>query len=140
MTVLCAESDSEIAECWPVMAQLRPHIPKENFVAIIREQFAEGYRLAFVRAENVVVAVGGFRFLRSLAWGPFCYVDDLVTDEGARSQGLGAELLNFICQEARTRSCQRLELDSGVQRFGAHRFYLRHGMWISCHHFSIGLK
>jgi hypothetical protein len=33
--------------------------------------------------------------------------------------------------------CRQLELDSGVQRFGAHRFYLREGFDISSHHFSI---
>jgi hypothetical protein len=34
----------------------------------------------------------------------------------------------------------RLELDSGVQRFAAHRFYFRERMWISRHHFSLELN
>ena len=29
---------------------------------------------------------------------------------------------------------------SGVQRFGAHRFYLRHGMNITSHHFQLELR
>jgi len=33
--------------------------------------------------------------------------------------------------------CKNLELDSGVQRFDAHRFYLLKRMNISSYHFSI---
>ncbi|MGX1791676.1 hypothetical protein ACWIDW_01820 [Microbacterium sp. NPDC055312] len=32
--------------------------------------------------------------------------------------------------------CRQLDLDSGVQRFDAHRFYLRERMNIDAHHFS----
>jgi hypothetical protein len=41
--------------------------------------------------------------------------------------------------EARATGCAKLELDSGVQRFDAHRFYLRKRMIISSHHFSLEL-
>jgi GNAT superfamily N-acetyltransferase len=140
MSVTSAQTDSDIDECWPVMAQLRPHLKKADFVSTVRRQFEEGYRLAFVRRDQKVVAVAGFRVLHSLAWGRFCYVDDLVTDEHSRSEGLGAELLDWLCGYARSEHCRRLELDSGVQRHAAHRFYLRNRMFISCYHFSLELN
>jgi len=140
MTVTTAASDADILACWPVMAQLRPHLKEKDFLSIVRKQIGEGYRLAFIRPKRRVEAVAGFRVLQSLAWGRFCYVDDLVTDEQVRSQGLGAELMNWLCEYARSEGCNRLELDSGVQRHAAHRFYLRHRMMISCHHFSLELK
>jgi GNAT superfamily N-acetyltransferase len=121
------------------MAQLRPHVKEKDFVAVVRRQFGEGYRIAFIRRKKKVAAVAGFRVQHSLGCGRFCYVDDLVTDEQARSRGLGAELLDWLCDFARSVGCNRLELDSGVQRFAAHRFYLRHRMFISCHHFSLEL-
>jgi GNAT superfamily N-acetyltransferase len=139
MAIVCAQTDSEIQTCWPLLVQLRPHLVEERFVAAARKQFAEGYRLAFVERNQRAVAVAGFRMLNNLAYGRFCYVDDLVTDEGSRSQGHGAELLTWLCRLARSERCTRLELDSGVQRFSAHRFYLRHSMFISCHHFSLEL-
>jgi GNAT superfamily N-acetyltransferase len=139
MSVICAQTDADIQDCWPVMAQLRPHLKENDFVSMVRQQFGEGYRLAFIRRNQKVAAVAGFRVLHSLAWGRFCYVDDLVTDEQAQGQGLGTELLDWLCQFARSEDCRRLELDSGVQRFAAHRFYLRHRMFISCHHFSLEL-
>lgn len=122
------------------MFQLRPNLQEKDFVATIRKQFKEGYRLAFIRRKRKVVAAAGFRIMSGLFWGRHCYLDDLVTDERARSQGLGKELMDWLCEFARAEGCQRLELDSGVQRFAAHRFYLRQRMWISCHHFSLELK
>ncbi|MEI8648330.1 GNAT family N-acetyltransferase [Paraglaciecola sp. Hal342] len=34
-------------------------------------------------------------------WGKHLYVDDLVTDENARSNGVGAEMLNWLEHYAR---------------------------------------
>ena len=140
MSVVSAKTDAHIRDCWTVLAQLRPHLKKRDFVSLVRQQFAEGYRLAFIRRKQKVQAVAGFRVRHSLSAGRFCYVDDLVTTEQARSQGLGRELLDWLCALARAEGCHRLELDSGVQRFAAHRFYLRHGMIISCHHFALELS
>ncbi len=139
MAVICAETDADIQACWPVMAQLRPHLREQDAVAVVRKQFAEGYRLAFVRHGERVAGVAGYRIMHNLAKGRFCYVDDLVTDASTRSRGVGSELMQWLCQFARTERCAWLELDSGVQRFDAHRFYLRHRMIISCHHFSLEL-
>jgi GNAT superfamily N-acetyltransferase len=139
MQVTEARTDAEILECWPVMAQLRPAVQRPDFVGLVRRQFAEGYRLACLRAEGRVTALAGFRILHSLYWGRFCYVDDLVTDNAARSRGHGAALMDWLQNLARTERCTRLELDSGVQRWEAHRFYLRERMAITCFHFSLTL-
>jgi GNAT superfamily N-acetyltransferase len=139
MAVECAESDGEIRECWPVLVQLRPHLKDADPVPIVRKQYAEGYRLAFVRLGGKVAGVAGYRLVHNLSKGRHVYVDDLVTDETARSQGVGAELMEWLCQFTRAQQCGWLELDSGVQRFDAHRFYLRQRMHISCHHFSLKL-
>lgn len=140
MSVLVAAEDSQIQACFRVMAQLRPHLPAEDFVGRVRRQQDDGYHLAFIEAEGKVVAVAGFRLSENLAWGRFLYVDDLVTDEAERSRGYGRELLEWLLEYARQEGCDQFHLDSGVQRFGAHRFYLRHGMDITSHHFALKLK
>jgi GNAT superfamily N-acetyltransferase len=139
MPVNLAQTDEEIEACWPVVFQLRPHLRQNEFVATIRRQFAEGYQLAFIRNGGSVVAIAGFRLQNNLYCGRFCYVDDLVTSEDKRSMGFGAELLEWVRQYSIAHGCARLELDSGVQRFAAHRFYLSQRMYISCHHFSLDL-
>jgi len=130
-----AETDREIDECFPVMAQLRPHLERSEFVARVRRQMAGGYRLAYLLEEDTVRAVAGYRILENLAWGRFLYVDDLVTDEAARSQGHGKALLAWLAERARQEGCAQLHLDSGHHRKDAHRFYLREGMDLASYHF-----
>jgi GNAT superfamily N-acetyltransferase len=135
-----ARDAAAIARCFPVMRQLRTHFEdEEKFFAQVERQRAEGYRMAFLEDVNGVRAVAGFRMTESLFAGRFCYVDDLVTDEIGRSLGHGGALFDWLVAEARTAGCGKLELDSGVQRFAAHRFYLTKRMIISSHHFSLEL-
>jgi GNAT superfamily N-acetyltransferase len=130
----------EIAQCFPVMRQLRTHFEAERqFVEQVERQRADGYRMAFLEDMAGVRAVAGYRMMESLYAGRFCYVDDLVTDGEGRSLGYGGALFDWLVAEARAAGCGKLELDSGVQRFDAHRFYLTKRMIISSHHFSLTL-
>ena len=83
------------------------------------------------------MCVAGFVVGTKLAWGHHIYVDDLVTAENRRSKGAGAKMIAWLKSHARQLGCNQLHLDSGVQRFAAHRFYLREGFNIDSHHFSI---
>lgn len=122
------------------MRQLRPHFEEEAaFVAQVERQQRAGYRMAFVEDEGAVRVVAGYRLSESLHAGRFCYVDDLVTDESARSLGYCGALFDWLMAAARAAGCGRFELDSGVQRFAAHRFYLTKRMIIASHHFSLEL-
>ena len=138
--VLKPRTDAQIVACHPVLAELRPHVPRRGFLARIRRQQSLGYQLVCARDQGAVVAVAGYRLLENLAWGRFLYVDDLVTAAQARSQGHGQRLLRWLIDEARRLQCHELHLDSGVQRFGAHRFYLASRLDITCHHFALKLK
>ena len=88
----------------------------------------------------VVLAVAGYRYYEKLFSGRNLYVDDLVTADQHRSRGYGSALLNWLAEQARTHGCTQLELDSGVQRFEAHRFYFRERMHVSSYHFVVPLK
>ena len=135
MTVHEPETDAAIEACYPVLSQLRPHVPAGGFVPLIRRLEAGGYRLAAIADESAVRAVAGYRYLDQLVRGKVLYVDDLVTEEGLRSKGYGAALLDWLFELARKTGCAAFELDSGVQRAEAHRFYFRHRMTISAFHF-----
>lgn len=130
------ESDEQILSTSDVMRQLRPHIKANDYLSIVRRMMAsDGYRLAGVRDAGIVRAVAGYRFMEMLYCGRILYVDDLITDEQGRSHGYGKRLLEWLKEEARSRKCNELHLDSGVQRGQAHRFYFREGMTISSYHF-----
>jgi len=136
MEVRIAGSDEQVRACFPVIVQLRPHLDEEAFVRRVHRQAAQGYRLAYVERDGSPVAVAGFRLADSLAWGRYLYVDDLVTDDASRSAGHGERLLRWLVEHAEREGCAELHLDSGVQRYDAHRFYLRERMEIRSHHFS----
>ena len=135
-----ANDSVKISRCFLVMSQLRPHLKQEEFISLILEQMEEGYRLAYLEAQDEVQSVAGYRFLTSLSSGYHMYVDDLVTNAESRSGGYGGELFDWLATLAKSKGCKKLKLDSGVQRFGAHRFYLRKGMDITCHHFDLNFK
>jgi GNAT superfamily N-acetyltransferase len=135
-----ADTDQEIADCYDVMAELRPHITREQFLPLVRSMRADGYRLACIRDGGRVVAVAGYRFGTNLFAGRHLYVDDLVTADSERSKGHGRELLARLCALATESGCDVFHLDSGVQRKRAHAFYLREGMELSSYHFSVRLK
>ena len=69
MSIRQADSDEEIAACFPVMHQLRPHLTPDSFRARVRSQQRAGYRLAYVEADGRPVAVAGFRILETLVSG-----------------------------------------------------------------------
>ncbi len=133
-------SDEDIDRCFPVMVQLRPDLERREFVTRVRRMAREGYRLAALEDRGLVCAVAGFRVCDMLHRGRNLYVDDLVTDESHRSSGHGASLLRWLRDLARAEGCARLDLDSGVQRTGAHRFYFREGMHIASYHFILDVR
>lgn len=137
MNIKIAESDAELERIAGVLLQLRSAFDSPTLIAQIRRQMNAGYRIAYVEADGEVLCVAGFVVGLKLAWGNHIYVDDLVSAEQHRSRGAGAKMIAWLKSHARELGCNQLHLDSGVQRFAAHKFYLREGFSISSHHFSI---
>jgi GNAT superfamily N-acetyltransferase len=137
--IALARADADIQRCFAVMQELRPHLTAAAFLTQVKRQMAQGYCLAFLEFEKEVRAAAGYRISEHLAWAKICYVDDLVTRAADRSQGHGGALFDWLVAEAVKAGCSEFHLDSGVQRFGAHRFYLAKRMEITSHHFALKL-
>lgn len=120
------------------MAELRPHLTLDAFVAQVERQRAAGFALVAVFDPDVK-AVAGIRIGEWLASGRCLEIEDLATREGDRSLGHGGALFDWIVDHAREQGCKELKLVSHVTRFAAHRFYLRKGMSILAHFFSLPL-
>lgn len=135
-------SPPETGLAFAAMQELRTDLAdEESFVHLVDGTLRpQGYRLAaaFESDEPSAVAVAGFRFAHSLAWGHHLYVDDLSTLPAARRHGHGRRLLDWLLEEAQRLGCDQIHLDSGVgfDRADAHRLYLNAGMVISAHHFA----
>jgi GNAT superfamily N-acetyltransferase len=135
-SIKVAESDAEIDSCFPVMSLLRPHLNRAEFVGLVRNMASQGYRLAYLAADDEVQAVVGYRLIDMLRTGRMLEVDDLVSATSARSKGYGKQLLNWCYDLARDSRCSVVELDSAVHRADAHRFYFRERMYVLGFHFS----
>ena len=120
----------------PVLQELRPHLDAASLRALYAEGWPQGYRFTALVDDRGCISVAGWRVIASAASGRKLYVDDLVTASARRSTGGGQGLLAHLQRRAVEAGCTVLDLDSGVHRFDAHRFYLRERMHISAHHFS----
>ena len=135
------EDEADVAACWPVMRQLRPHlVSAAQFVTRWRLQAASGYRLVALWRGGRPVALAGFRVQENLVYGPHLYVDDLVTDEAERSGGHGARLIAWLTEEGRAFGCARLVLDTPLTNVLGHRFYYRCGLLATALRFGLALE
>lgn len=140
MNVRIATSDEEIEKTADVLLELRTNFTKDQLIERIRQQAQHGYQLAYIESGGDVLCVAGFVVGTKLAWGKHIYVDDLVTAARHRSKGAGAAMIAWLEDHARKLGCEQIHLGSGVQRFAAHRFYLREGFAITSHHFSMTVR
>ncbi len=138
--IALAAGDEEIEGCYPVMAELRPHVGRDEFVPLVK-RLAEacGYRLAYL-TDGGVKAVAGFRISEWLGGGRYLEVEDLVAAEGERSKGYGGELFDWLARHAERSGCDHMRLVSRVDRADAHRFYLKRRMEIVAYYFSLRLR
>ena len=119
-----------------MLLELRPHLTEASFAAVYDEGYKQGLRyLIAYDDDDRCVGVAGWRIVATTTAIRKLYVDDLVTQATERSRGVGRLLLATLFDRARTAGCTVLDLDSGVQRNDAHRFYLREGLAISSFHF-----
>lgn len=132
-----AETDAQILFCFPVIHELRPLLSEKEFIHKVRRMQKEGFRLVFIEEDAKAIAAMGFRINELFYRGKSIYVDDLITLPEYRSKGFGSHLIDWVVQFAKDNHCQQVHLDSGVQRFDAHRFYLRKKFIISSHHFEM---
>lgn len=136
MEVKIAHTDNDILKCFKVIKELRPHLKEENFVSLVKKMMTEGYELAYIEENNIAVAAVGFRYLQLLYNGTQYYIDDLTTLPESRGKGYAGKLLDYVETVAREKGFGAVTLDSGHQRFDAHRLYLNKGFKIVAHHFS----
>lgn len=104
-------SNAEIESAFALAQELRTHLKREQFLAQVRRQEAEGYVLIGGFAPELV-ALAGIRISSTLARGPHLFVDDLVTASSVRGKGYGQALLRWLAAYAEARGQTRIYLDS----------------------------
>lgn len=117
-----------------VHRQLRPQL-MPDYLGQMHRVFANGARMLVAVEAGAVVGLSVWRILEKTFSRSELYIDDLVTDAGHRSAGVGKALLGWCEEHARAAGCTQLTLDSGTPRLKAHKFYFREGLQITSFHF-----
>ncbi len=134
----CVLAPEWLARAEAAHRQLRPQLPAD-YSAKMQRVFAQGGRMVLATEGETVLGLAVWRSFENTVSGSQVYVDDLVTDETRRSQGVGKALLAWLSSYARRAGAATLALDSGSQRHAAHRFYLRERFNITSFHFNKSL-
>jgi GNAT superfamily N-acetyltransferase len=95
--------------------------------------------LIYIEENNEAISACGFRYLTSLFDERYIYIDDLSTLSEARGKGHAGKLFDFVVEKAKNEGLKAVHLDSGHQRYDAHRLYLNKKMKIVYHHFRLEL-
>lgn len=101
--IALATSDEEITRCFPVMAELRPHIRAEDFLPRVKK-LTEATDLKLTYLQNgEVKAVAGFRISEWLAVdGKYLEIEDLVTKSGEPIEKLRRRVVRWSNTQRRT--------------------------------------
>lgn len=128
-----------LAQAEAVHRQLRPQL-MPDYLGQMQRVFAGGARMLVAVEGGVVVGLSVWRVLEKTFSRSELYIDDLVTDAGHRSAGVGKALLGWCEAHAREVGCTQMTLDSGTPRLKAHKFYFREGLQITSFHFVKSLE
>ena len=137
---ITANDPSLEADLYPLLAALRPGLSVDTFDTLLSEGREHGLRVLIAdQGADRCIDAALYRMVAT-SRGRVTFLDDLVTNPARRSKGVGAALLAEVERRGRAAGCERLELDSGVNNQGAHRFYHRHGLHILALHFAQELE
>lgn len=123
-----------LARAERVHRQLRPHLPAEyaaKMAGVLKDA-----RMALAVDGDNVLGLAVYRWHENTYDGLKFYIDDLVTDETRRSEGVGHALISHLEKVAKKLGAGGLVLDSGTQRTQAHKFYFREGFVIPAFNFK----
>ncbi len=124
------KDQQQLEKCFLVLKELRPHLDKESYLNIYENAHRmDDYNIIAIEDNGNILALMGYRILYDFVRGRHLYIDDLITTELARSQGLGSELLSHAEFLAKELNCNSLRLSTGLENNKAMKFYERHG-WV----------
>jgi GNAT superfamily N-acetyltransferase len=101
----------------------------ERATRALREAIEDARRAVLVAdADGELVGIcTAYLELNSVRFGQRCWVEDLAVHPERRSEGIGGSLLDVAEEWAREQGATHFELDTGIAREDAQRFYERRG-------------
>lgn len=104
-------------------------LPNSYYAAFDRIEASDGNILAVAEREGAVVGCLQMTLIPGLSnqGADLALIEGVRVDTSLRSQGVGAQLIEWALDTARARGCRAVELFTHKTRTDAHRFYDRLG-------------
>ncbi len=139
MNVRHITNDAGVVRGYSLLKQLRPSHDDAQFHEQLLRQLDTGYCLLAIADDDYVYAIVGYRWCENLARGRYIFIEDFVVDEAVRNGGHGEQLFDALVELADEHGYGSVELDVGIQRQDALRFYLNQRMVTSAFHLALEL-
>ncbi len=129
-------TEADLPRLIELMAQLRPDEPDaedpsrvEDYARVLARMMAQGQRVLVAEDNGRIVGALVLAIIENITrrGTPYAIIENVVVDEAARGQRLGAALIEQAIAEARQAGCYKVSLTSNKRRGDAHRFYERLG-------------
>lgn len=133
-----AAQEGDLPDVVALLAQLAPSdAGRKEAGGSLPEEYARAFRRMMDAGQRLLIAARDGRAVATLVLvivpnlshrgRPYAIIENVVVDEGARSQGIGGALVRHAIDEARGAGCFKVSLTSNKRRPAAHRFYERLG-------------
>lgn len=126
----------EMFAVFDVLAHMYPNMSRPEYEAILPERVETGYRMLGVFDGEKCICSAGFWISYRFYCGKFIQLDNMVTLPDARSKGVGKLVVDFIKNTGKSDGCKKVLVDTYVENFSAHRFFLREGFIIRGYHLN----
>ena len=120
----------------PFLKKLYKEPPSDDLLkSRLLEMFDQNYECFGIYKEEVLIGVFGLWFMTRHYAGRSCEADHIFIEERFQGQGVGKAIFDFIHQYAESKGCEMVELNSYVENYGSHKFYMNLGYIIRGYHF-----
>lgn len=127
---------SEILSIMPLMYKLGDSkVSEETLKERIQEMAQQNYECVGVYDKEKLIGICGLWFQTRHYAGRSMEIDHVIIDETNRSNGVGKQLMAFVSDYARQKSCRWIELNTYVDNFPSHKFYYNQGFVAKGYHF-----
>ena len=121
---ITAKTEGDLTRFHPIVQELRKDLRLEDFLDLYKQAHErDDYEIIGIEKAGRILGAMGYRIILDLVHGKHLYIDDLVTTEASRSQGLGRKLLEYAEKLARELNCKGLRLCTGIDNERGKKFY-----------------
>ena len=127
---------SQINSIIPLVQKLNNHKVTE---AVLKQRFSEmvtqNYECAAIYDGEKLIGIAGMWFCTRHYSGRSVELDHVFIDDGYRKKGLGKQFMKCIYDYVALKGYQTIELNTYVQNYPSHKFYMNEGFEILGYHF-----